>query len=157
MLQASTPEFKEYIQQVKSNAKTLASTLIEKGYNVVTNGTDNHIVLWNLRAQKLTGSKMEKLLELVNISVNKNSIAGDTSALSPSGVRLGTSALTSRGLKEEDFKQIVNFLDASVKIALNIQVIIIHLKLLSFLLIFFFHKTLEYFWKSIKGFCKRFR
>jgi glycine hydroxymethyltransferase len=121
MLQASTPEFKTYIQGVKSNARALASALMELGYDVVTNGTDNHIVLWNLRSQKLTGSKMEKLLERVNISANKNSIAGDVSALSPSGVRLGTSALTSRGLTESDFKEIASFLDTAVKIAQTIQ------------------------------------
>jgi glycine hydroxymethyltransferase len=121
MLQASTPEFKTYIQQVKSNARTLAAELIALGYQVVTNGSDNHIVLWNLREQGLTGSKMEKLFELVNITVNKNSIAGDTSALSPSGVRLGTPALTSRGMSDDDFKQIANFLDRGVKIALDIQ------------------------------------
>ena len=121
MYQANTPEFKQYIQNVKENAKVLASSLMELGYDVVTNGTDNHIVLWSLRKQGLTGSKMEKILELANISVNKNSIAGDKSALSPSGVRLGTPALTSRNLTTDDFKTIAGFLDRAVKIALNIQ------------------------------------
>jgi len=122
LFQASTPEFKTYVQQLKKNAEALANYLMELGYDIVTNGTDNHIVLWNLRNQGLTGSKMEKLLELANISVNKNSIAGDVSALSPSGVRLGTAALTSRGFKEEDFKVLASFLDRSVKIAQDIQV-----------------------------------
>jgi|ERR1712232_35526 len=121
MLQASTPEFKTYIQNVKSNAKVLASSLMDLGYDIVTNGTDNHIVLWSLKKQGLTGSKMEKILEAINISVNKNAIAGDKSALSPSGVRLGTSALTSRNLNNDDFKSIALFLDRAVKIAQNIQ------------------------------------
>lgn len=121
MLQASKPEFKKYIQNVKANAKILAASLMDLGYEVATNGTDNHIVLWNLRNHKITGSKMEKFLEFTNISVNKNAIAGDKSALSPSGVRLGTSALTSRNLGADDFKKIAEFLDRAVKISLQIQ------------------------------------
>ena len=121
MLQASTPEFKSYVQQLLKNAKVLASALMEQGLQVVTNGTDNHIVLWNLSKQGLTGSKMEVLLEKVNISVNKNSIAGDKSALSPSGVRLGSAALTSRNFTEEDFRVIAVFLSRAVKIATGIQ------------------------------------
>jgi len=119
--QASTPAFKEYIQAVKKNAQKLAAALIDLGYEVVTGGTDNHIVLWSLRKQGLTGSKLEKLLELANISVNKNTIAGDKSALAPSGVRLGVAALTSRNFTEADFVQVAQFLHRGVEIALDIQ------------------------------------
>lgn len=134
MRQAATPEFKEYIDQVLRNSKALAAGLIEKGYELATGGSDNHLVLWSLRKQKITGSKMEKLLEKVNISVNKNTIAGDVSALAPSGVRLGVPAMTSRGLKEEHIQTIVGFLDRAVQIGLEIQVILI---LIRFLLVFF--------------------
>jgi glycine hydroxymethyltransferase len=87
--EASTEEFKEYIKQVKKNAVVLANTLIELGYEIVTNGTENHLVLWNARSTGISGAKLEKLLEMCEISVNKNSVIGDTSALNPSGVRLG--------------------------------------------------------------------
>jgi glycine hydroxymethyltransferase len=119
--EANTPEFKEYALQVKKNAAKLADELTKKGYKMVTGGTDNHLVLWDLRPQGLTGNKMEKLYELASISVNKNAVPGDTSALSPGGVRVGVPALTTRGFTEEDFVKVAEFLDRGVKIALDIQ------------------------------------
>jgi len=119
--EAKTKEFKEYQQQVRKNAKVLAEELIKRGHKIITNGTDNHLVLWDVRPHGLTGSKLEKLYELVSISVNKNAVYGDVSALAPGGIRLGAPALTSRGLKESDFVKIVDFLDEGVKIALDIQ------------------------------------
>ena len=110
------PEFKDYMIQVKKNANILAEELINYGYKVSTNGTDNHIVLLNLRPNKLTGSKVEKLCEQVNISINKNAVYGDKSALSPSGIRLGTPSLTTRGLKENDFKKVAGFLNECIKL-----------------------------------------
>merc|ERR1711907_196784 len=109
--EASMPEFISYIQQVKANAKALAGALTNKGYSMVTGGTDNHIVLWDARPTGITGSKLEKVLELVGISVNKNSVRGDTSAVTPGGVRLGTSAMTTRGMIEEDMNTIADFID----------------------------------------------
>lgn len=91
------------------------------GYKLVTGGTDNHIVLWDLRDLKLTGSKMEKICDMVGMTVNKNSVHGDTSALTPGGVRLGTSALTSRSMSEADFANIAGFLDRAVKLAVDVQ------------------------------------
>ena len=117
----NTKEFKNYIIQVKKNAKTMAEEFMNKGYKVCTNGTDNHLILIDLNPQKITGSKIEKICEYVDISINKNSVASDKSALSPCGIRLGTSALTSRGLKEEDFIKVVEFIDNVIKIALEIQ------------------------------------
>ena len=108
----NTKEFKNYIIQVKKNAKTMAEEFMKKGYKVCTNGTDNHLVLIDLNPQKITGSKIEKICEYVDISINKNSVASDKSALSPCGIRLGTSALTSRGLKEGDFIKVVEFIDS---------------------------------------------
>ena len=117
----NTKEFKNYIIQVKKNAKTMAEEFMNKGYKVCTNGTDNHLILIDLNPQKITGSKIEKICEYVDISINKNSVASDKSALSPCGIRLGTSALTSRGLKEGDFIKVVEFIDSVIQIALEIQ------------------------------------
>jgi glycine hydroxymethyltransferase len=100
--QVNTYDFKNYTKQVVSNAKTLALTLQDYGFDVITKGTDNHIVLVNLNSKRITGSKFEKIAELCNVSINKNTIATDKSALSPSGIRLGTPAMTTRGFKEKD-------------------------------------------------------
>eukprot|EP01125_Pyxidicula_operculata_P000359 TRINITY_DN10406_c0_g1_i1.p1 TRINITY_DN10406_c0_g1~~TRINITY_DN10406_c0_g1_i1.p1 ORF type:complete len:462 (-),score=133.54 TRINITY_DN10406_c0_g1_i1:113-1477(-) len=116
-----SPDFKEYSKQVKSNAKALASALIKRGYKIQTDGTDNHLLLLHLREKDLTGSKLEKTCELAAITINKNMVIGDTSALAPSGVRLGTPALTSRGLKEADFEVVAGFIDEAVQIALKVQ------------------------------------
>ena len=121
LLQVQKPEFKLYIQQVKKNAVALANKLIELGYHVCSGGTENHIVLVNLKKHGVSGSKVEKICELANISINKNSVFGDTSALSPGGIRLGTSGLTSRDLTEEDFHQVALFLDEAIQISLSIQ------------------------------------
>jgi len=119
--EASTPDFVEYIKEVKDNAKNLASELMKLGYNIVTNGTDNHIVLWDARNTGLSGSKLEKILEKCSISVNKNSILGDTSAVTPGGVRFGTPAMTTRGMKAKDMKQIAQYIDQITKLAQKIQ------------------------------------
>ena len=99
----------------------MAHEFMNKGYKVCTDGTDNHLILIDLNPINITGSKIEKICEYVDISINKNSVASDKSALSPCGIRLGTSALTSRGLKEEDFIKVVEFIDSVIEIALEIQ------------------------------------
>lgn len=119
--EAMTPEFKLYTKQVKANAKKLGEELVKLGYKLVTGGTDNHLVLWDLRPNGVTGSKIEKICDLVHITLNKNSVAGDTSALTPGGVRIGAPAMTSRGLVEADFVHISVFLDRAVKLALELQ------------------------------------
>ncbi|KAL1923155.1 uncharacterized protein VTP21DRAFT_9531 [Calcarisporiella thermophila] len=119
--QAASPEFRRYAQQVRANARRLAEHLASKGYSIATQGTDNHLVLWDVRPQKLTGSKVEKICDLASITVNKNSVHGDKSAVTPGGVRLGTAALTSRSFKEKDFEQVAEFLHRAVQIALRIQ------------------------------------
>jgi len=119
--EANTPEFKLYAIQIKKNAKALAAKLIELGNSVVTGGTDNHIVLWDVRPQNLTGNLLEKLFEQANISVNKNTIYGDTNAFAPGGVRLGTPALTTRGFKESDFEKVAEFLHRGAKICSDIK------------------------------------
>ncbi|KAJ0398047.1 hypothetical protein P43SY_009984 [Pythium insidiosum] len=119
--EVQSDEFKQYIRQVKANAKTLAAALTEKGYTMCTGGTDNHLILWDLRPQGVTGSKLEKLCDLVCITLNKNAVLGDRSALTPGGVRVGTPALTSRGFKEAEFLQVASFLDRAVKLCIEIQ------------------------------------
>ncbi|KAF2589957.1 hypothetical protein F2Q70_00038471 [Brassica cretica] len=119
--QANTPGFKVYAKQVKANAVALANYLMGKGYSIVTGGTENHLVLWDLRPLGLTGNKVEKLCDLCNITLNKNAVFGDSSALAPGGVRIGTPAMTSRGLVEKDFEKIGEFLSRSVTLTLNIQ------------------------------------
>lgn len=114
--QAKTPEFKAYQAQVLKNAKTLCTGLIDLGYKVATGGTDVHLVLVDVRTAGLTGSKAELILEEVGIACNKNTVPGDKSALNPSGIRLGTPALTTRGLVEKDIEQVVSFIDAALKI-----------------------------------------
>ncbi|KAK3136488.1 hypothetical protein QOZ80_5BG0436340 [Eleusine coracana subsp. coracana] len=119
--QAMSPGFKDYIQQVKANAVALGTHLMSKGYKLVTDGTENHLVLWDLRPLGLTGNKVEKLCDLCSITLNKNAVFGDSSALSPGGVRIGTPAMTSRGLVEKDFVQIAEYLHQAVTICLKVQ------------------------------------
>lgn len=108
--QVSTLEFKEYSKQVILNAQHLAYQLSLLGFDVLTGGTDNHLLLLNLKQNVLTGSKFEYLLELCNVSVNKNTISTDTSAFNPSGIRIGTAAMTSRGFKTSDFNFVARIL-----------------------------------------------
>ena len=120
--EASSPDFTLYAKNVVANANALGKGLIERGYNLVTGGTDNHIVLWDVRSTTgLTGSKVERLLELASITANKNSIPGDTSAVNPGGVRLGSPALTSRGLGEKDFDMVAEFLHRGCELAIKVQ------------------------------------
>ncbi|GJT02228.1 serine hydroxymethyltransferase 4 [Tanacetum coccineum] len=119
--QAMSPGFKAYAKQVRANAVALGNYLMSKDYKLVTGGTENHLVLWDLRPLGLTGNKVEKLCDLANITVNKNAVFGDSSALAPGGVRIGTPAMTSRGLVEKDFEQIGEFLHRAIQITLNIQ------------------------------------
>ena len=119
--EAATPQFVEYIAQVKRNAVVLADSLRAFGYKIVTDGTDNHLVLWDARPTGLSGAKLEKLFEACDISVNKNSVVGDTSAVSPGGIRLGTPAMTTRGMVEEDMRSTAQLLHEVVQIGLAIQ------------------------------------
>merc|ERR1711939_1180025 len=121
LLEVATPEFKAYSKQVVANSATLAKTLQEKGHKLATDGTDNHLILWDLRPHGLTGSKVEKVCECASISLNKNAVHGDASALSPGGVRIGSPAMTTRGCGAEDFRKIGEFLDRCCQIALNVQ------------------------------------
>ena len=110
--EASQDSFKDYARQVVKNAKFLAQGLIEKGFTLVTGGTDNHLILIDLTSKNITGKEGENILEKAGITVNKNTIPGETkSPFITSGLRLGTPALTTRGMKEPEMKQIVNWIE----------------------------------------------
>jgi len=119
--QVMTPEFRTYAGQVIANAQALSARLVELDYTMMTGGTDNHLILWDLRPLGLTGSKVELVCEEASISLNKNAVAGDKSALAPGGVRIGTPALTSRGFVEADFVEVANILHRAVQLALKVQ------------------------------------
>jgi glycine hydroxymethyltransferase len=119
--QALTPEYKEYQKQVMKNSAHMASELKAKGYELVSGGTDNHLVLVNLKPKGVDGARAERVLELASISTNKNTVPGDTSALIPGGIRLGAPALTTRGFVEKDITEVVELFDRGVAIAKEIK------------------------------------
>ena len=105
--EALEPDFKKYIQQVMTNAKVMAKTIISNGVDIVSNGTENHIVLVDLRNKNITGKDLEKLLGTVNITVNKNAVPNDpASPFITSGIRIGSPAVTTRGFKEKEIELI---------------------------------------------------
>ena len=114
--EALTPEYKEYITQVVKNAKALAEGLMANGLDIVSGGTDNHLMLVDLRKYNVTGKDAEKMLDEVRITCNKNTIPFDPqSPFVTSGVRLGTPAVTTRGMKEEDMKEIAAIISGTLK------------------------------------------
>ncbi|KAJ5188784.1 Pyridoxal phosphate-dependent transferase major region subdomain 2 [Penicillium cf. griseofulvum] len=119
--QADTPEFKQYQEQVIKNAKALEEEFKALGHKLVSDGTDSHMVLVDLRAHSLDGARVEAVLEQINIACNKNSIPGDKSALTPCGIRIGAPAMSSRGMGVEDFKRIARYIDQSIALCKKIQ------------------------------------
>ncbi|MEX0647754.1 MAG: serine hydroxymethyltransferase [Balneolaceae bacterium] len=110
--EALTPEFNTYQKQVQANASAMAKEFINRGYNLVSNGTDNHLVLVDLRNKGLTGKIAEEALDKAGITVNKNMVPFDTeSPFVTSGIRIGTPALTTRGFEEGEFKTVVELID----------------------------------------------
>ena len=95
--------------------------MLANGETLITAGTDTHLVMWDLRPHGLTGSKVEKILDLMHVTTNKNSVVGDKSALTPGGIRLGTPALTTRGMLEADMETVAAFLHRGIALALKIQ------------------------------------
>jgi len=119
--QAMTPEFRAYQEQVIKNAKTLEIEFLKLGYKLVADGTDSHMVLLDLRPESIDGARIEAILEQVNIACNKNSVPGDKSALTPGGIRIGAPAMSSRGMGEQDFVRIANYIDKCIRIAKEVQ------------------------------------
>lgn len=119
--QAATPEFKAYQEKVVSNAKTLENTFKALGHKLVSDGTDSHMVLMDLRQHSLDGARVEAVLEQINIACNKNSIPGDKSALTPCGIRIGTPAMTSRGFGEKEFERVGQYIVDAIEICKDVQ------------------------------------
>ncbi|KAI1642787.1 serine hydroxymethyltransferase [Daldinia loculata] len=125
--QAQTPEFRAYQEQVLVNSQALANRLGESksngglGYKLVSGGTDNHLVLVDLKPQGVDGARVERVLELVGVASNKNTVPGDKSAMIPGGLRIGTPAMTTRGFVESDFVRVADIIDRSVAIASRVD------------------------------------
>lgn len=122
--EALDPKFKDYQAQVVANAKTLASTLKSLGYKIVSGGTDNHLMLVNVKSIGLTGKVAEETLDKVNITCNKNTIPNETEKpFVTSGIRLGTPAMTTRGFKEAEMVIVANLIDRALKNYQNEEVL----------------------------------
>lgn len=114
--EALEPEFKTYQEQIIKNAQALANRLLELDFNLVSGGTDNHLILIDLRNKHITGKALETRLDDIGITVNKNAVPFDTEKPSiTSGIRIGTPAITTRGFKEEDMIEIANLIDMVVR------------------------------------------
>ena len=119
--EVASQEFKDYSKQVISNCQALFAAMSKQGEKFITNGTDNHLIMWDVRPHDLTGAKVDKVLDAMHITTNKNALVGDKSALNPGGVRLGTPAMTTRGMKEPEMEVIAGFLLRAIAIAKRIQ------------------------------------
>jgi len=119
--QSKSVAFKEYQHDVVENMRVLAEELTGYGFKLVSGGTDNHLVLIDLRNKKVKGAQVELVMELANIACNKNTVPGDKSALIPSGIRIGTPAMTTRGLKPVHMKIIAGFLDRATNITKDLS------------------------------------
>jgi glycine hydroxymethyltransferase len=110
------PEFKEYGRQVIKNAQVMANAFVARGYNIISGGTENHLMLIDLRNKNVTGKQVQETLELADITINKNAVPFDTqSPMITSGIRVGTPAVTTRGFKEDDCLQVVKWIDMIVE------------------------------------------
>ncbi|XP_031103361.1 serine hydroxymethyltransferase 3, chloroplastic [Ipomoea triloba] len=116
---AKSPEFKAYQNKVVSNCRALAHRLTELGYKLVSGGSDNHLVLVDLRPMGIDGARVEKILDMASITLNKNSVPGDKSALVPGGIRIGAPAMTTRGFTENEFTAVADFIHEGVQITLE--------------------------------------
>ena len=113
--EALTDEFLHYTLQVKKNAAAMAKALVKRGYHIISGGTDNHMMLIDLRNKNITGKDAEQALVKADITVNKNMVPfDDKSPFVTSGIRVGTPAITTRGLKEEDMDGIVSLIDEAI-------------------------------------------
>merc|ERR1719478_1800722 len=119
--QASSTEFLDYQKQVLSNNQSFATAMTARGYSLVSGGTDNHLLLVDLKPAGIDGARVEAVLERANIALNKNTVPGDKSAFIPGGIRVGTPALTSRGFEEAHFEQVAEFIHRGVGIAKEVN------------------------------------
>lgn len=115
MAEADTPEFVAYAKQIVKNSKALAEKLLEYGFNLVSGGTDNHLILIDLRNKNVPGRKVAKALDRARIVANYNTVPSDPAPPSgPSGLRIGTPAITTRGIKEKEAEQVASFINKVV-------------------------------------------
>ncbi|SCV00289.1 LANO_0F06128g1_1 [Lachancea nothofagi CBS 11611] len=119
--QAATPEFKLYQESVVDNARVFSEELKKRGFELVSGGSDTHLVLIDLSNIGIDGARLETVLEKINIAANKNTVPGDKSALFPSGLRLGTPAMTTRGFGREEFVRVAEYIDKASKIAIGLK------------------------------------
>ena len=115
--QAASPEFADYQKQVLSNSQAFATSMSSLGYSLVSGGTENHLMLVDLKPSGIDGARVEAVLEMASIAINKNTVPGDKSALIPGGIRVGTPALTSRGFEEAHFESVAEYIHRGVQIA----------------------------------------
>jgi glycine hydroxymethyltransferase len=122
--EALSPEFKSYQQQIIKNARALAQALMSHGFRLTSGGTDNHLMLVDLRKSELTGKVAQETLDRARITVNKNAVPFDTrSPFVTSGIRIGTPAVTTRGMKEKEMEQIGDFIVRALKHPTDEQVL----------------------------------
>ena len=157
MKEVATPLFKEYAIQVKKNSKVLSESLMKRNMKLVGNGTENHLFLWDIRPLGLTGNLVEKGLEKVHITVNKNTIIGDKNALRPGGIRIGTCALTTRGMKESDMEIVGEYLHRFAKISEEIVVTNKNSTIKAYSQALMEDKRVEKLANEVKDFSKQFR
>jgi len=119
--QAASPEFKSYQEAVLENSKILSEDMLQRGYTLVSGGTDNHLMLVNLNPKGIDGGRVESVLEQCGIALNKNTVPGDKSAMTPGGIRLGTPAITTRGFDASHMGTVAELLDDGIKLALEIK------------------------------------
>mmetsp|Transcript_32568 Transcript_32568/g.24066 ORF Transcript_32568/g.24066 Transcript_32568/m.24066 type:complete len:179 (+) Transcript_32568:784-1320(+) len=119
--EVASPAFTEYAAQIVKNTKAMQDFMLAKGEVFITGGSENHLLMWDVRPHGLTGSKLEKLFDKMHITTNKNAVVGDKSAANPGGIRIGTPAMTTRGFKEADFAQVGDYLLRGVAAAKRIQ------------------------------------
>lgn len=119
--EVKTKEFHEYSRMVVKNCSILCDFLKSNGYRILTGGSDTHLLIWDQRSTNINGTKFQCICDLVNITLNKNTIPGDTSSINPNGVRIGTAAMTTRGCMEHDFEMVGSFLIRALKIAKDVQ------------------------------------
>ncbi|GBF93482.1 serine hydroxymethyltransferase [Raphidocelis subcapitata] len=118
---ANTEEFRAYQRQVVANCRAMAARLQSLGFTLVSGGTDNHLVLVDLKPNGIDGARVQSVLDMVSITLNKNSVPGDKSAMTPGGMRIGTPALTTRGFGEGEFEKVADFIGRAVDIAKDCQ------------------------------------
>jgi len=119
--QAASPEFLSYQEQVLSNCQAFATAMTKRGYSLVSGGTDNHLLLVDLKPAGIDGARVESVLEMASVALNKNTVPGDKSAFIPGGIRVGTPALTTRGFIEPHFDTVAEFIHRGVECAKEVN------------------------------------